>query len=64
MNPFGTAQAKEEFIDVKGTADRLVMLECQKCGTIINEGKYNAKRKILSWACECGTISVQEDFEF
>lgn len=58
MNPFET----KEWIDlVDNPSGRRVLLDCQKCGTIVIEGKYYPKHKMLSWKCnECQFISKQE----
>lgn len=53
MNPFDDASSPNKTM-ISVTESEL---ECQKCGTIVNEGLYWPEEQILSWECPCGKIS-------
>ena len=62
MNPFRQQETKNDVVEfVDDPYGRRVLLDCQKCNSIVTEGRYNRKVKMLTWKCpKCNFISNQE----
>lgn len=58
-NPFRKPEPdQEEWVLVKDSPDRRVLLECGTCFLDVYEGKYYFEKKELVFECPCGHVTA------
>lgn len=64
MNIFDKVKPDDFETFVDDPEGQRIILDCDKCGMIVRECRYNRKVKMLTWKCpRCKHISNVENFD-